>query len=151
MDLHGLTWRLPLQIEHLHNIKCRELGSGVMTMPRHVMGVQSPTQSRQAQGRGYASEDSTCRVRSQTTCSGGCTSQSIAGSKNAEQGCGMVSRAHHASESDLATLGILRQSSLTHHTVMRSALYHSKDANQAANASGSGDQHGNEISVTGEI
>lgn len=118
---------LPLQIEHLHNVKCRELGAGVMTMPRSAPGLRTQPQPRRSSRRTYASEDNTGHRRSRTPGSriGRITSTHVASSplQGSWRARTAATAAHHASDSDLAALSALQQESVDHSAVMRSGLY----------------------------
>lgn len=123
---------LPLQIEHLHNVKCRELGAGVMTMPRNAPGLRTQPQPRRTPRRTYASEDNTGRYRSRTSRSWigrrtapQLTSSPLQGSWRARTA---ATADHHASDSDLAALGALEQEGVDHSAVMSSGLYQASGA-----------------------
>eukprot|EP00892_Ulva_mutabilis_P007491 jgi/Ulvmu1/5113/UM021_0130.1 len=121
-DLHA-------QIEHLHNVKCRELGAGVMTIPRTVIGVRQPHGTRQSGRRTHASEDNATDRKSSAAVSwnGGAHVQEVGISplRGSWRSRAALASGQHASDSDLAALeeSGRAQEPLHHSAVMTSGLY----------------------------
>ena len=143
MPVFGHVLSVALQIEHLHNVKCRELGAGVMTMPRTAMGVRHPHQARRSPRRTRASEDSPSARQS-------CMSGSWTGVGASQKPCNPPLRGswraraasaagQHASDSDLASLWATGEplDAMRHSTVMNSGLFQTSAAITPRNTSSS--------------
>lgn len=126
---------LAVQVERLHNVKCRELGAGVMTMPRNApQGRSSRPKPGRTVRRTYASEDNTVSRRHVPTVSvpdrpaqKHMDHSPLRGSWRARTA---ATATHHASDSDLAALGAQPEIS-DHGIVMGSGLYQAPKARGA--------------------